>query len=55
MVHSNIKEYARVNDKQLFLSADFTEKLNQKAIELIREAARRAKENQRNTVMGRDL
>ena len=37
------------------VSADFSERLNQKAMELVKEACRRAKENSRKTVMAKDL
>ena len=37
------------------VSADFGDKLNEKATELVKEACRRAKENGRKTVMAKDL
>lgn len=52
---SNIKDYAKINDRPLNCSADFYEKLNEKIISLIKEACKRAKENNRNTVMGKDI
>lgn len=55
IVKSNIKDYAKVNERPLNVSTDFYEKLNQKAISLIKEACIRAKENNRNTVMGKDI
>lgn len=55
IVRSNIKEYAKVNERPLNVSADFYEKLNEKVISLVREASKRAKENSRNTVMGKDI
>ncbi len=55
VVRSNIKEHARVNERALNVSTDFFEKLNKKVVELIKEACTRAKENNRNTVMGKDL
>lgn len=55
VVRSNIKEYAKINDRPLNVSTDFYEKINQKVIALIQEACRRAKENNRNTVMGKDI
>ncbi|MBI2138470.1 DUF1931 domain-containing protein [Candidatus Woesearchaeota archaeon] len=55
IINSNLKEYAKAYDKQLFISGDFPERLNQKVIEMIRDAAKRAKENQRTTIMARDL
>ena len=55
IVRSNIKEHAKFNEKELNVSTDFYEKLDVKVINLIREACKRAKENNRNTVMGKDL
>ena len=55
VVRSNIKNYAKVNERALNVSTDFYEKLNQKIILIIKEACTRAKENNRNTVMGKDL
>lgn len=37
------------------VSADFADKLNEKALALVNEACRRAKENGRKTVMAKDL
>ena len=37
------------------IAADFPEKLDEKVKELILDAARRAKENGRKTVMGKDV
>ena len=37
------------------ISEDFVDRLDEKVKELILQALRRAKENQRRTVMGRDL
>lgn len=55
IVISNIKDHAKFNDRPLNVSMDFYEKLNEKVSLLIKEACRRAKENGRNTVMGKDL
>ncbi len=55
VVRSNIKHYAKVNERALNISTDFYEKLNEKVISLIKEACKRAKENNRNTVMGKDI
>ena len=55
VVRSNIKEHAKVNERTLNISTDFYEKLNEKVISMIKEACRRAKENNRNTVMGKDV
>ncbi len=37
------------------ISADFMDKLDEKAKQLILDAAKRAKENGRRTVMGKDI
>ncbi|MBW2989672.1 DUF1931 domain-containing protein [Candidatus Woesearchaeota archaeon] len=50
-----MKSYARVNERPLNISTDFYEKLNEKVISLVKDACRRAKENNRNTVMGKDI
>ena len=55
IVRSNIKEHAKFNEKELNVSTDFYEKLDEKVVSLIKEACKRAKENNRNTVMGKDL
>ena len=55
VVRSNIKNHAKVNERALNISTDFYEKLNEKVISLIKEACKRAKENNRNTVMGKDI
>lgn len=55
VVRSNIKEYAKANETSLFVAGDFGDRLQEKVIRLIKDACKRAKENQRNTVMGRDL
>lgn len=52
---SNIKDHAKVNERPLNIATDFYQKLNEKVITIIREACKRAKENNRNTVMGKDL
>ena len=55
IIRSNIKEYAKVNDKPLNVATDFYDRLNAKVISLIQEACKRAKENGRNTVMAKDI
>lgn len=55
IVISNVKEHAKVNERALNVSADFYEKLNEKVISIIKESCKRAKENNRNTVMGKDI
>jgi len=55
IVRSNIKTYAKIDDKALNVSGDFGDKLNKKVEDLIKEACSRAKLNGRNTVMAKDL
>jgi histone H3/H4 len=54
IVRSQVKNYAKVDDKVLNITDDFYEELNKKVIALIESASRRAKANKRNTLMGRD-
>ena len=54
VVRSQIKNYAKVDDKHLSIAEDFYEALNKKVEKLIEEASKRAKSNNRNTLMGRD-
>ena len=54
IVRSNIKQYAK-NEGINNVSGDFADKLEEKAVMLIKEACQRAKSNQRNTVMSKDL
>mgnify|MGYP006277538109 CR=1 FL=1 len=51
IVKSNIKNVAG----DLNISSDFSEQLNEEIHKLIQKACERAKANNRNTVMGRDL
>jgi histone H3/H4 len=55
VVRSKIKEGAYYNGKRLHVSSDFAEILSEQVNLLIRNACRRAQENGRTTVMGRDL
>lgn len=55
IVVSQIKELARVEEQQLNVATDFYEALNEKVKDLIKKACIRAKQNNRNTVMGRDV
>ena len=55
IVRSNIKQYAKIDDKALNVSGDFADKLTKKVEELVKEACARAKANGRNTVMAKDL
>ena len=51
VVRSKIKDLA----KDMNVAGDFAEALSAKVEELIKEAARRAKDNKRSTVQSRDL
>lgn len=51
VVRSKIKEHG----DGLNVAGDFAEALNDKVVELIKDAARRAKENKRGTLKPRDL
>ena len=55
VVRSQIKNYAKVNGKALSIANGFYEALNKKVQQLIEEACIRAKSNNRNTLMGRDI
>ena len=55
IVKSRIKDFAEIDSKPLSVSSDFAEALSKKTIQQIKDACRRARENGRNTVMGRDL
>ena len=54
VVRSQIKNYAKVDGKPLSIAEDFYDALNKKVEKLIEEASKRAKANNRNTLMGRD-
>lgn len=55
VVRSQLKNYAKIDEKQINISADFFVELNRKVEQMIREACKRARQNNRNTVMARDL
>ncbi|MBI4149224.1 DUF1931 domain-containing protein [Candidatus Woesearchaeota archaeon] len=57
IVKANLKLYAKMDgsDKPMNIAGDFAEKLEKKVEEMIHDAARRARENGRNTVMAKDL
>ncbi|MAE42581.1 DUF1931 domain-containing protein [Candidatus Woesearchaeota archaeon] len=55
VVRSQIKNHAKIDEKALNISNDFYEALNKKVEELIKESCKRAKANNRNTLMGRDV
>lgn len=55
IVKANVKNHAKINDKALEISEEFYAKLQEKAVQLVKEACQRAKANNRNTLMARDL
>ena len=55
IVRSQIKNYAKVGEKRLSVSSDFYEALEKKVAKLVEEACVRAIENNRNTLMSRDV
>ena len=55
VVRTQIKNYDKVEGKSLNVAEDFYEALNRKVEKLIEEACTRAKLNNRNTLMGRDV
>ena len=54
-VKSQVKEQAKIDNKPLSVAEEFYSALEEKNKQLIAEACRRAKSNQRSTVMARDL
>lgn len=54
VVRTQIKEIVKAEGINN-ISEDFLERLDAKVHEVIRESCRRAKENQRRTVMGKDI
>lgn len=55
VVRSQVKNYAKVEGKTSNITEDFYEELNKKIEKLIEESCRRAKANNRTTLMGRDV
>jgi len=55
VVRTQAKDLCKFDGKELNVSGDFYERLNKKVEAMIKDACVRAKENNRNTVMGRDL
>ncbi len=53
--HIVIREKVKEHTTDMSLAKDFCEALDQKVLELITQAKKRAKANQRNTLMPRDL
>ncbi len=55
VVKSQVKEHAKIDSKPLSVAEEFYKALEDKNKQLIAEACKRAKLNQRNTLMARDL
>lgn len=55
IVRFQVKEAAQIDGKKINVSEDFYTELEKKVKVLIDEACKRAKQNSRNTVMGRDV
>lgn len=55
IVKSQVKEHAKIDNKPLSVAEEFYKALEDRNRQLIAEACKRAKLNQRNTVMARDL
>ena len=55
IVRSQVKDMAIIEGKPLNVSADFYTALDEKVKKIVEEACKRAKLNNRNTVMGRDV
>ena len=55
IVKSQVKELANIDSKPLSVSEEFYKALEEKVRKDVEEACKRAKLNQRNTVMARDL
>lgn len=55
IVKSQVKEHAKTDSKPLSVAEEFYKALEEKNKEIIAQACKRAKLNQRNTLMARDL
>jgi len=55
IVRTQVKEMAKIDGKALNVTADFYSALDEKVKKIVEEACKRAKQNSRNTVMGRDV
>ena len=55
IVKSQVKELAKIDSKPLSVAEEFYKALEEKNRQLILEACKRAKLNNRNTIMARDL
>ena len=55
IVKSQVKELAKIESKPLSVAEEFYSALEEKNRQLIADACKRAKLNNRNTIMARDL
>ncbi len=55
IVKSQVKELASIDNKPLSVAEEFYRALEEKNKQLISDACKRAKLNNRNTIMARDL
>ena len=55
IVRTQVKEFAKIESKPLSVADEFYTALEEKNKQLIADACKRAKLNQRNTLMARDL
>lgn len=55
IVKSQVKEFAKIDSKPLSVAEEFYKALEEKNKQMIAEACKRAKLNNRNTIMARDL
>lgn len=55
IVKTQVKELAQIGNKPLSVAEEFYKALEEKNMQMIAEACKRAKSNQRNTIMARDL
>jgi len=56
VVKAKVKDYAdQVASERVSVSSDFADALNEKVQELIKDAVKRARANNRKTIMAKDL
>jgi len=55
VVRSQLKDLCVIDGKALSVGQDFYDELNKEVASLVADACKRAKTNNRNTVMARDL
>lgn len=55
IVKSQVKELAKIENKPLSVAEEFYKALEEKNNQMIADACKRAKLNNRNTIMARDL